>query len=262
MKIEIKVPAIGESISEVTMGTWIKENGAFVEEDEIICEVESEKATVEITAERAGTLNQKAQEGDTLSIGAVLAEIESDGKKSAKKVEKETQIKEEKTDEKISESEADTKITPVAAKILEEEGINTSEIIGSGSGGRITKTDAMEFVSKGIKTEQVKDETRDLTPAEIISAEKISPGGERSEKRVRMTTLRKTIAERLLASKHGTAMLTTINEIDLSEVKKIRTHYKEQFKEKYNIGLGFMSFFTKAVCTALQEFPIVNASID
>jgi 2-oxoglutarate dehydrogenase E2 component (dihydrolipoamide succinyltransferase) len=263
MKIEIKVPEIGESISEVTMGTWIKESGTFVDEDEIICEIESEKATVEITAEQAGILHQKAQEGDTLAVGAVLAEIDLEGQKPAEKVKKEKQTTEEKATEQLSETAADTKITPVAAKILEEAGIDSTELKGSGSGGRITKTDAMEFVSQGIKTKQVKYETQDLKSTEKIpSAERISADSDRSEKRVRMTTLRKTIAERLLASKHGTAMLTTINEIDLSEIKKIRAHYKEQFKEKHNVGLGFMSFFTKAVCTALQEYPIVNAKID
>jgi len=253
MKIEIKVPAIGESISEVTMGGWVKEDGSFVEEDEIICEVESEKATVEITAEQAGVLQHRAKEGDTLAIGAVLAELDSDAK-AEKKAEAKAE-EEEVASGMQEESQSDKKVTPVAAKILEEAGVDATRIEGSGSGGRITKSDAMDYV-------------KDSSP-KMMEPPKIKPAiaeatvsGERAERRVRMTTLRKTIADRLLAAKHGTAMLTTINEIDLSEVKKIRAQYKDMFKEKYNIGLGFMSFFTKAVCIALQEYPLVNAKID
>jgi len=270
MKIEVKVPSIGESITEVTMGSWTKENGAFVEEDEIICEIESEKATVEITAESAGILKQKASEGDTLPIGAVLAEIDTDSaekpepaQKKAPATEQEkpapkTVQKPEPEDKSTEEAEIDEhKITPVAANILREAGIRTEGITGSGSGGRITKADALELTRK------------DKEPVEEIQEEPVKAGpqaagakAERNVRRVRMTTLRKTISERMLAAKHGTAMLTTINEVDLSEVKKIRAEYKETFKEKFDVGLGFMSFFTRAVCVALQEMPVINAMID
>lgn len=264
MKIEVKVPSIGESITEVTVGSWIKENGAFVDEDEIICEVESEKATVEITAEKAGVLEQKAQEGDTLEIGAMLAEIDTDSKAEPEKTEKKAETEPEPeaepeessaAEEKIEEDEH--KITPVAANMLSEAGIKTEGLKGTGSGGRITKADAMEIIRKDKESEKKTEKQ-----PQPVSTEEPSAAGERSVRRVRMTTLRKTISERLLAAKHGTAMLTTINEIDLSEVKKIRAEYKEMFKEKHNIGLGFMSFFVRAVTLALQENPVVNAMIE
>lgn len=260
MTIEIKVPAIGESISEVTMGSWLKENGAFVDEDDVICEVESEKATVEITAEKAGSLAHKAQEGDTIAVGGVLAEINTDAEKPA---ESSTEAAETAADQdekagtpKPVEEQAvvqnGTKMTPVASNILENAGIRGDAVKGTGSGGRVTKADALKHLENSESAGQEQKEK----PVPV------SDENNRSVRRVRMTTLRRTISERLLAAKHGTAMLTTINEIDLSEVKKIRARYKDMFKEKYDVGLGFMSFFTKAVCTALEEFPEVNARIE
>ena len=279
MKIELKIPEVGESITEVTVGNWLKEDGEFVEQDEPVCEIESEKATVEVNAEEAGVLSQNASEGDTLEVGSVIGYIDTDSKaakkekteeedsekdnnqkqsekeqetekkKSEKKDEPEHEQEKEKKDE--SQDKSKSKISPVAANILNEAGIDISEVNGSGEGGRITKKDAMKVVS---------DQKADKS--EIKDTGKKSGSEERSERRTRMTTLRKTISRRLLEAKHGTAMLTTFNEIDMSHVIEVRKQYKEIFKEKHGIGLGFMSFFSKACCHALKEEEGVNAQID
>jgi 2-oxoglutarate dehydrogenase E2 component (dihydrolipoamide succinyltransferase) len=261
MKLDVVVPAIGESITEATMGVWLKEEGEFVEEDEIICEVESEKATVEIVAEKAGALHQKAEEGDTILIGATIAEIdtEANGENAAPKNEEDKQEEVEeapKAETKESTPEASThhKVSPVAANILEGAGITPDKIEGSGAGGRVTKADALKALDKGNKPAQKEKP--------VAKVETNQPKGERVERRVRMTTLRKTIARRLLEAKHGTAMLTTFNEVDLSKVKQMRAQYKDSFKEKYGVGLGFMSLFTRAVSIALTEVSAVNAMID
>ncbi len=261
MKLDVVVPAIGESITEATMGVWLKEEGAFVEEDEIICEVESEKATVEIVAEKAGALHQKAEEGDTILIGATIAEIDTNAAGESATPEKEENKQDENTDapqtevKKVTpETSAHHKVSPVAANILEGAGIAPEKIEGSGAGGRITKADALKALDAG-KNVVTKEEP-------VTTEEKNQPNGERIERRVRMTTLRKTIARRLLEAKHGTAMLTTFNEVDLLKVKQMRAQYKDSFKEKYGVGLGFMSLFTRAVSIALTEVPAVNAMID
>lgn len=261
MKVDVLVPSIGESITEATVGNWLKEDKAFVDQDEVICELESEKATVEIVAEEAGVLNIKVAEGEIIKIGAVIASIDTDAQapekdkseeKSPQKEEKQVEKEETKPDPKnIAETPA--RVSPVAANILKDAGINPSGIAGSGTGGRITKADALKALEKG-------DERTKSAPASpSITKEVRTDQGERREK---MTTLRKTIARRLLDAKHGTAMLTTFNEIDLLNVKELRARYKDQFKEKHGVGLGFMSFFTKACSIALAEFPMVNAMID
>lgn len=259
MKINVVVPTIGESITEAVMGVWLKEDGAFVEEDEIICEVESEKATVEIVAEKAGALHQKAGEGDTILIGGIIAEIDTSATGNGKAVtEKKLQdvkkAEQVQSEEKIedTESQQQHKISPVAANILEGAGIEAENIQGSGAGGRVTKVDALKAVDSETKP----------APKSAPVKEVKQFGGTRVERRVRMTTLRKTIARRLLEAKHETAMLTTFNEIDLLKVKEIRARYKESFKEKYGVGLGFMSLFTKASSIALAEVQAVNAMID
>ena len=262
MKIDVVVPAIGESITEATVGTWLKDNGEFADEDEVICEVESEKATIEVVAEKAGVLDLKVEEGEIVAIGAVIAQIDTDAKAVAPK----------KAEEKFSESEPEkdtsedsvkqkkeitqkqhAKISPVAANILEGAGINSDRIIGSGVGGRISKEDALKAV------ENAKDKSKKTS---TIKPTAKTFQGDRVERRVKLTTLRKTIARRLLDAKHGTAMLTTFNEIDLLKVKELRSLYKDQFKDKYGVGLGFMSFFTKACSIALAEVPQVNAMMD
>lgn len=257
MKVDVIVPAIGESITEATMGAWVVENGAFVEEDDVICEVESEKATVEVTAEKSGTLSHKAKEGDTLEIGATIGFIDTEAQGGKGKTDEATkkdaknQTHDAAAEEKVTETK---KVTPVAANILVDAGMSSKEISGSGAGGRVMKDDALKAISTK-KTPAVKLETAKTSP---VPAQPFN----RDERRVRMSTLRKTIARRLLESKHGTAMLTTFNEIDLSQVKQIRAGYKDMFKEKHDVGLGFMSFFTKACTIALSEVPGVNAMID
>ncbi len=259
MKIDVVVPVIGESITEAVLGSWMKDEGALVEEDEIICEVESEKATVEIAAEKAGALHQKAGEGDTILIGGVIAEIDTSANGGGTTVEKEKPQVEEKLEvpqidqkEKNISTEKQIKVSPVAANILEGAGIESGKVKGTGEAGKVTKADALKALDLGTKP------TPKSVPEEVTSPTE----GERNERRVRMTTLRKTIARRLLESKHGTAMLTTFNEVDLLKVKELRAQYKDSFKEKYGIGLGFMSLFTKASSIALAEIPSVNAMID
>lgn len=266
MKIDVVVPSIGESITEATMGNWLKEDGDFVEEDEIICEIESEKATVEINAEKAGVLHHVASEGDTIEIGAKIAEIdtsangkkpEKDDKPAKQKEEQEQKLpplQEEQKEDKAADS---AKISPVAANILQEAGLKAENVEGTGNGGKITKADALKAVEKNKEKPQKPDKT--ATPQQPA---KQNADDARGERRVRMTTLRKTIARRLLDAKHGTAMLTTFNEVDLLKVKQLRSEFKETFKEKHGIGLGFMSFFTKACTVALNEIPEVNAMID
>ena len=246
---EMKVPAVGESITEVTISTWMKKDGDFVALDEVIAEVESDKATFELPAEANGVLRIVAQEKATLPIGGLICKIEvMDGapvKVSAS------------TPAASSVSSGDKNYatghpSPAAGKILSEKGIPASEVSGSGPGGRITKEDA------------VKAQVSTTAPkAEIQSIKASAPviPGSRNARKEKMTSLRKTIARRLVSVKNETAMLTTFNEVDMKPVMDLRSKYKDKFKEKYGVGLGFMSFFTKAVCIALKEWPAVNAQI-
>lgn len=262
MKVDVVIPSIGESVTEATVGTWLKDDGEFVEEDEVICEVESEKATIEVVAEKAGILSLKIKEGEIVSIGAVIAQIDTDAKaeipakkeqKTSESTEKEPVEKIEKVPQHETTPAKQAKISPVAANILEKAGIKPSEIKGSGVDGRITKEDALKAVGNGKEKQPA---TTAPEPEVKISHD------DRSERREKMTTLRKTIARRLLNAKHGTAMLTTFNEVDLLKIKELRAQYKEKFQEKYNVGLGFMSFFTRACTIALKEIPNVNAMIN
>jgi 2-oxoglutarate dehydrogenase E2 component (dihydrolipoamide succinyltransferase) len=246
---EMKVPAVGESITEVTISTWLKKDGDFVQLDEVIAEVESDKATFELPAEASGILKIVAKESETLPIGGLICKIEvMVGAPAPKSEKKEEAAPRTSTGDK---SYAAGHPSPAAAKILDEKGVSTPDVKGSGVGGRITREDAAKAEAGG-KEKQAKPSTAP------------TPGtrGERGVRREKMTSLRKTIARRLVSVKNETAMLTTFNEVDMKPVMDLRSRYKEKFKEKYGVGLGFMSFFTKAVCAALQEFPAVNASID
>ncbi len=267
MSLEIKVPAVGESISEVTLSQWLKKDGDYVEMDEVIAELESDKATFELPAEKAGTLKIIAQEGDTLSIGAIVCTIEESGA-PAKEVsdrssennaeQKETPIKKEEpaTKQETQISYASGTASPAAAKILSEKGVNSNDVQGTGKDGRITKNDAQKAqASQGL----ARDEKEKDSPS--VSQSKPQEGT-RQERRERMSSLRKTIAKRLVTVKNETAMLTTFNEVDMKPIMDLRNKYKEKFKEKHGVGLGFMSFFAKAVCQALQEWPSVNARIE
>jgi 2-oxoglutarate dehydrogenase E2 component (dihydrolipoamide succinyltransferase) len=262
MSLVIKVPPVGESISEVTLSQWIKKDGDYVEMDEVIAELESDKATFELTAEKAGTLKTIAKEGDTLEIGAPVCSIEEGGATSESKdaAPEASAAKEEamplagSTENKPS-TYASGSPSPAAAKILAEKGIDPAAVSGSGVGGRLTKEDAS-------KAEAVKKPEAPASKPALSPAVKATLPGSRQERREKMSSLRKTVAKRLVAVRNETAMLTTFNEVDMQPVMELRAKYKDKFKEKYGVGLGFMSFFTKAVCEALKDFPSVNARIE
>lgn len=261
MSIEIKVPPVGESITEVVLSRWVKNDGEAVEMDEVIAELESDKATFELTAEQAGTLRTVASEGDTLPIGAVVCKIEDGGAAAPKAKEEapaaEKVVIEEKAVSPIAEKNGESYATgtpsPAAGKILAEKGVDPASVKGSGVDGRITKEDAL-----GAQ----KPASKPAAPAASAAPVAAAVAGSRNERRQKMTPLRKTVAKRLVAVKNETAMLTTFNEVNMKPIMDLRSKYKDQFKEKFGVGLGFMSFFTKAVCEALKDFPAVNARIE
>jgi 2-oxoglutarate dehydrogenase E2 component (dihydrolipoamide succinyltransferase) len=260
--IDIKVPAVGESISEVTLVKWLKQDGDYVDRDEVIAELESEKATFEVNAEKAGSLKTLVKEGDTLKIGDVLANIdESAAKPASKAAEKpaDANTESQKTvapvtklaSEKVVESQiaekkaagTETRATPVAAAIISDKKVDMGTITPSGSNGKIVKHDVLEALAN---------------PGRLPGKSLFG----RDVHKEKMSNLRKTVSRRLVEAKNTTAMLTTFNEVDMSQIMSLRTKYKDKFKEKHGVNLGFMSFFTKAVCYALQEWPAVNAYID
>lgn len=252
MILEMKVPSPGESIKEVEIATWLVKNGDYVEKDQAIAEVDSDKATLELPAEASGIITLKAEEGDSVTVGAVVCLIDTSAAKpsdDAQKVEAkptETPKVEEKKPDAVKVAPAPEKTyatqapSPAARKILEEKNIQPSDVIGTGKGGRITKDDAMNAVpSMGTPT-----------------------GANRGMERTKLSMLRRKVAERLVLAKNETAMLTTFNEVDMTNIYALRDQYKEEFKAKHGLGLGFMSFFTKAVTRALQLYPDVNSMID
>lgn len=248
MALEIKVPSVGESISEVTIARWNKKEGDYVEMDELLCELESDKATFELNAEAAGILSPKAAEGDTIKVGDIIATIDTSAAKPAGSTPK-AEAKKEDTKPAEVKTPAPVKTetsyaagtpSPAAAKILAEKGIEPKDVKGTGVGGRITKADA-------------------LTAELKVTSNESRSRNERSEK---MSSLRKTVSRRLVAVKNETAMLTTFNEVDMKPIMDLRAQFKNQFKEAHGVNLGFMSFFTKAVTIALQQYPAVNAYIN
>lgn len=254
--IDIKVPTVGESISEVTLVKWLKADGAWVERDELICELESEKATFELNAEQAGVLHVVAKEGDTLNIGDLACRIDETAERpagaaaAAPKAEEKAAAapkaetpKTEKTEAPKAAAAADAKATPVAQAIMSDKQVSPADVKGSGSMGRIMKQDVLDALAN---------------PGRKGGAEAFS----RNDKREKMSNLRKTVSRRLVEAKNTTAMLTTFNEVDMTRIMEIRKQYKDTFKEVHGVNLGFMSFFTKACCYALQEWPAVNAYID
>jgi 2-oxoglutarate dehydrogenase E2 component (dihydrolipoamide succinyltransferase) len=247
--IEMIVPTVGESITEVTVGSWNKKDGDLVKKDEVLCELESDKASFDLIAESGGILRIIAPSGSTVPIGGLLCKIEqsqsSENLTSAPSPAATTAAT-------PSSSSVAGHPSPAAAKILAEKGIESSSVSGSGVGGRITKEDAL------------KAQAQKAVPQADIQPVALAPQSttDKPSRRQKMTNLRKTIAKRLVAVKNETAMLTTFNEVDMKAIMDLRSKYKDAFKEKFGIGLGFMSFFTKAVCIALQEWPAVNAYID
>jgi 2-oxoglutarate dehydrogenase E2 component (dihydrolipoamide succinyltransferase) len=260
--IDIKVPAVGESISEVTLVKWLKQDGEYVDRDEVLAELESEKATFEVNAEKAGLLKTVGKEGDTLKIGEVLARIDetaakpekapsaktaAESKSAPEEAKKETAppvaAKHPVVQEPAHQAAAALKATPVAAAIITDKKVDKSSITPSGANGKIVKHDVLEALSNPGRQ-----------PGRPLFG--------REENRVKMSNLRKTVSRRLVEAKNTTAMLTTFNEVDMSRIMALRAQYKDKFKERHGVNLGFMSFFTKAVCYALQEWPAVNAYID
>jgi 2-oxoglutarate dehydrogenase E2 component (dihydrolipoamide succinyltransferase) len=245
MSLEIKVPTVGESISEVTLVKWNKSDGAWVDRDEVICELESEKATFEVNAEQAGAIKYIAAEGDTLAIGDLICSIDTTAERPADaQVEKKEEpvsapVSKENTQNKLE----DVKATPVAAAIIADKKVDVKKVTPSGSNGKIFKQDVLDALSN---------------PGRKPGIEMFS----RNERPEKMSNLRKTVSRRLVEAKNTTAMLTTFNEVDMGPVMEIRKKFKDRFKEQHGVNLGFMSFFTKACCYALQKFPAVNAYID
>jgi len=244
--IEIKVPTVGESITEVTLLKWMKKDGEWVERDEVIAELESEKATFEVNAEKAGILTTVGKEGDTINIGDVLAKIDETAAKpeGAAKAESTTEAKpESRNSEPVS---TDIKATPVASAIIADKKVDAKAITPSGTGGKIMKQDVLEALANPGKKPMV-------AGGELFS---------RNVRQEKMSALRKTISRRLVEAKNTTAMLTTFNEVDMTRIMDIRKQYKDKFKESHGVNLGFMSFFAKACAIALGEWPSVNAFID
>ena len=262
--VEIKVPAVGESITEVTVSSWSKKEGDSVKMDEVLCELESDKATFELPSEVAGTLHIVAEAGTTLAIGAVVATITVGAGAVSPQP---TSMPVTSPTPPQTDSYAAGHASPAAAKVLAEKGIGTDSVLGTGVGGRITKEDALSVNSQQVAVSSpsvVVTPTPAVAPipAPVAVIMPQSTGGNRNQRREKMTSLRKTVARRLVQVKNETAMLTTFNEVDMKPIMDLRGKYKDKFKEKHGVGLGFMSFFTKAVCVALKEFPAVNGSID
>jgi len=259
MALEMKVPSPGESITEVEIAQWLVEDGDYVEKDQAIAEVDSDKATLELPAEESGVITLKAEEGDVVEVGAVVclidtnaeppADFVSGGKEDT--VEEATPVEEVKKEEVVpnpmpaSNTAKDIKATPVAKEMISANGVNTAKIKGTGSNGKITKADIEAYLTSGVNADAM-----------------IGWGGNREEDKKKMSMLRRKIASRLVSVKNETAMLTTFNEVDMKPVMDLRKKYKDAFREHHNVNLGFMSFFTKAVTEALRQFPAVNSMID
>ena len=253
MILEMKVPSPGESISEVEIAQWLVADGDYVEKDQTIAEVDSDKATLDLPAEESGVITLKANEGDVIPVGNIVCHIDTSVKKSTEDI---VELSKPVTDDQVVDQDLDRESnvgivisdksinstpSPAASKILSEKGINPLDVIGSGRDGRITKQDALKALPK-------------------IDESLISKG--RKTERKKLSMLRRKVSQRLVAVKNETAMLTTFNEVNMTPIFEIRKNFKEIFKDKHGVGLGFMSFFTKAVVNALKEFPDVHAMID
>ncbi len=242
----MKVPSPGESISEVEIAHWLVEDGDYVEKDQTIAEIDSDKATLDLPAEESGVITLKAEEGDAVLVGQVVCLIDTKATKPKKQIKKVNEVKTEEKSEKSEQKNLDSKNdinspSPAASKILNEKGIDPNTIKGSGRGGRISKQDALKALPK-------------------VDIEAISR--DRKVESKKMSLLRRKVSERLVSVKNQTAMLTTFNEVNMSSIFELRKKYKEEFKAKHDVGLGFMSFFTKAVVYALKAFPDVHSMID
>lgn len=263
--IEIKVPAVGESITEVTLGKWLKNDGDIVAVDDPLCEFESDKANMELPSEVAGKITRIANEGDDLAIGAVIATIDTEAAATGAAPSKATPVPAKVETPTVTNTPAPTNATsyatghpsPAAAKVMAEKNLTAADVTGTGRDGRITKEDAQAAAPKTVTT--TPEATKTAAPATTVSS---NTAFVRSTRREKMSRMRRTIASRLVSAKNNTAMLTTFNEVDLTEVMALRDKYQERFVAKYGIKLGFMSLFAKACAKALMEMPEVNAMID
>lgn len=260
MSVELKIPVIGESVTEVTLSSWLKKDGDYVAEGEAVCEIESDKASMELPAPSAGVLKIMAEAGSELKIGAKIGELDTSAAKPAAGAAKAEAPKEAPKAEAapaqaaVSSGKEVNVPSPAARKILDEKGVNSADVKGSGKDGRITKEDAMNAQASAPKAE--------AKPAVAAAPRAAAALGSRGVRPEKMTRLRKTIASKLVEAKNTTAMLTTFNEVDMSGLMELRKKYKEQFTKKHGVGLGFMSLFTKAVTVALKDWPAVNAQIN
>lgn len=265
MKVEMKIPSPGESISEVEIATWLVKEGDYVDKDQTIAELDSDKATLELPAEEAGSISLKAKEGDTVAVGDVVAIIDTAAKKPAgspdkKESSKKEEPKESKTDSKreVSAEKSETKEakkeesshaaghpSPAAKKLMDENDLKASQVSATGKGSRITKNDVQNALAGGLSTTKGG-----------------GWGGTRDTTRENMSMLRRKVSERLVSVKNETAMLTTFNEVNMKPIMDLRSKYKDVFKDEFGVGLGFMSFFTKAITEALQYFPTINGQVD
>ncbi|HEY8402942.1 MAG TPA: 2-oxoglutarate dehydrogenase complex dihydrolipoyllysine-residue succinyltransferase [Cytophagaceae bacterium] len=252
--LEMKVPTVGESITEVTIGNWVVKNGDVVNQEDLLCEIESDKATFELRAEASGKVEIIAKTGETLAIGDPICKIYvGEGASEKSSATQESPAVSQGTTTSGGESYAKGHTSPAAGKILAEKGISPEQVKGTGKDGRITKEDALSAQ---------KSQPQKTAPAQSSAGQAVTGEGNRTQRRQKMSSLRKTVSKRLVSVKNETAMLTTFNEVDMKPIMDLRAKYKDQFKEKFQVGLGFMSFFTKAVCMALQDYPAVNAMID
>lgn len=259
--LELRVPSVGESITEVTLSQWLKPNGSFVRMDESLCEFESDKATLEFPAEASGKLIHVAKEGDDLEIGALIARLDTsvteDASGSGEAPATPSLEKAPLPEPKPESSHAAGHPSPTAAKLMREKGVSASDVAGTGKGGRITQQD-VAAASAPVQTPATQPETTPVNPPERSASSTFS----RLERREKMTRMRRTIAKRLVSAKNNTAMLTTFNEVDLSAIFALRQKHQDAFVKKYGIKLGFMSLFAKACAQVLLDMPEVNARID
>lgn len=269
MKLEVKVPTVGESITEATIGSWQKKSGEFVKQNDVLLLLETDKASVEVVAEQSGVLTTQAKDGDVVKIGSTIGSIDTDAKApagEAPKAEAKAEAPKASAPPAGAQSgrgEAAQHLSPAVQKIVTEKNIDTSKLSGTGKDGRLTKGDVLEAASGSpsiaggpAPAPVAKSNQPQQTPSSPRG-----PGKQGDKNLVPMTTIRKRIAERLVEAKNTTAMLTTFNEIDMSKAMELRAKYKDKFKEKYGINLGFMGFFVKASIEALKAFPAVNAYI-
>lgn len=256
MIVEVKVPSPGESITEVEIANWLKADGDYVEKDEELCEIDSDKATLTVNAEEAGIIKITKPAGEKVNVGEVICTIDTsaakpegaapaakaEAKAEAKKEAAPAVVKEAPAKEPVKESYSNGVPSPAAKKLMDENKVKPAQVDASGKGGRITKADVLKAMTSGFSGEEVENS--------------------RVVKREKMTSLRRKLSQRLVSVKQETAMLTTFNEVDMSGIMNIRKQYKEKFAEVHGVNVGFMSFFTKAVTIALQDFPQVNSQID